>query len=571
MLTTQFFAMKIQRYMAEHGISESTLAKVAAKAFENGSRNPTAWRRQALSEQDVLASKMVNDPLRQYMFCSPGEGAVALVLARGARIGELTHEAGLSALGGVPHAALRLLRGVQPVDPDGLARRRRPPRRRRPRSSRPASARRTSTSRSCRTPSPAPRSCISPRPGSAGRGAGGADPERRDADRRPAPGQHGRRLPRLRRADRRLRPAPGARSRPAASRRRRRPADPRPGTRRLHPGLRGTRSERVHRPQHVSDTGALARSRRLVLPELLGHGRAGARRSAGAGLRRHRAHACRTARPRGAAGLGAGRPRRPAGDRVALLLHNGFEFPESLLACHRLGGVRRARSTSGWRRTRSPTSSATPAPSPSSPATRPDGLATAAAVELEVGPAYEAAIADVRAGGAGRRSHEHDPAMLCYTSGTTGRPKGAILSHANLVAATLSWIHEMRAGADDVWLSGQPLFHIGGINGLLPFLALGATSILLPTTGFDPDGRIGLIEAARGDHVHLRPHAVGRRLRQPGGRGHGSRAPAGRDVGRLAGAGLHARADGADLPGRGHRQRLRPDGDVRRHDAAQGA
>ncbi len=89
MLTTQFFAMKIQRYMAEHGISESTLAKVAEKAFENGSRNPNAWRRQALSEAEVLASKMVNDPLRQYMFCSPGEGAVALVLARGSRIREL--------------------------------------------------------------------------------------------------------------------------------------------------------------------------------------------------------------------------------------------------------------------------------------------------------------------------------------------------------------------------------------------------------------------------------------------------------------------------------------------------
>jgi acetyl-CoA C-acetyltransferase len=83
MLTTQFFAMKIQRYMAEHGISESTLAKVASKAFANGALNENAWRRQPLSEEDVLASKLVNDPLRQYMFCSPGEGAVALVLARG--------------------------------------------------------------------------------------------------------------------------------------------------------------------------------------------------------------------------------------------------------------------------------------------------------------------------------------------------------------------------------------------------------------------------------------------------------------------------------------------------------
>jgi acetyl-CoA acetyltransferase len=90
MLTTQFFAMKIQRYMAEHGISASTLARVASKAFDNGSRNPMAWRRTPLGEEEILASRMVNHPLTQYMFCSPGEGAVALVLARGRRIKELT-------------------------------------------------------------------------------------------------------------------------------------------------------------------------------------------------------------------------------------------------------------------------------------------------------------------------------------------------------------------------------------------------------------------------------------------------------------------------------------------------
>jgi acetyl-CoA acetyltransferase len=86
MLTTQFFAMKIQRYMADHGISSSTLAKVASKAFHNGSLNPNAWRRRPLSEDEVLASKMVNTPLTQFMFCSPGEGAVALVLARGGHV-----------------------------------------------------------------------------------------------------------------------------------------------------------------------------------------------------------------------------------------------------------------------------------------------------------------------------------------------------------------------------------------------------------------------------------------------------------------------------------------------------
>jgi acetyl-CoA C-acetyltransferase len=85
MLTTQFFAMKIQRYMSDHGISRSTLAKVAAKAFANGSLNPNAWRRMPLSETQVLESRMVSTPLTQYMFCSPGEGATALVLARGDR------------------------------------------------------------------------------------------------------------------------------------------------------------------------------------------------------------------------------------------------------------------------------------------------------------------------------------------------------------------------------------------------------------------------------------------------------------------------------------------------------
>jgi acetyl-CoA C-acetyltransferase len=81
MLTTQYFGMKIQRYMHEHGISREVLAKVAAKAYRNGAMNPNAWRRTPLSEEQILDSPLVADPLTQYMFCSPAEGAVALVLA----------------------------------------------------------------------------------------------------------------------------------------------------------------------------------------------------------------------------------------------------------------------------------------------------------------------------------------------------------------------------------------------------------------------------------------------------------------------------------------------------------
>ena len=80
MVTTQFFGMKVQRYMHEYGISQRTLALVAEKAYRNGSRNPNAWRRTPISAEEILASGPVNDPLTRYMFCSPGEGAAALVL-----------------------------------------------------------------------------------------------------------------------------------------------------------------------------------------------------------------------------------------------------------------------------------------------------------------------------------------------------------------------------------------------------------------------------------------------------------------------------------------------------------
>ncbi len=82
MVTTQFFAMKIARYMHDHGITEQTLAKVAAKAFRNGSLNPNAWRRSPIGEDQILSSRMLNHPLTQYMLCSPDEGAAAVVVCR---------------------------------------------------------------------------------------------------------------------------------------------------------------------------------------------------------------------------------------------------------------------------------------------------------------------------------------------------------------------------------------------------------------------------------------------------------------------------------------------------------
>ncbi|MCW2498442.1 MAG: Propanoyl-CoA C-acyltransferase [Frankiales bacterium] len=82
MLTTQFFGLKAQRYLHDHDLDPAILSTIAAKSFRNGALNPNAWRRTAISEQDIASSTMVSHPLTQYMYCSPGEGAVALVLCR---------------------------------------------------------------------------------------------------------------------------------------------------------------------------------------------------------------------------------------------------------------------------------------------------------------------------------------------------------------------------------------------------------------------------------------------------------------------------------------------------------
>jgi acetyl-CoA acetyltransferase len=89
MLTTQFFGNKINRYMSLHGITATTLARVAEKAFQNGAKTPHAWRREPVGLNTILNSQMVSDPLTKFMFCSPAEGGAALVLASDRKMREL--------------------------------------------------------------------------------------------------------------------------------------------------------------------------------------------------------------------------------------------------------------------------------------------------------------------------------------------------------------------------------------------------------------------------------------------------------------------------------------------------
>jgi len=82
-------------------------------------------------------------------------------------------------------------------------------------------------------------------------------------------------------------------------------------------------------------------------------------------------------------------------------------------------------------------------------------------------------------------AEDDDPLLLVYTSGTTGKPKGALLTHANCFWTNLSFDRVAGLGADDVVLQVLPQFHVGGWN-VQPLLAWwkGATVVLEPA--FDP-------------------------------------------------------------------------------------
>jgi fatty-acyl-CoA synthase len=248
-----------------------------------------------------------------------------------------------------------------------------------------------------------------------------------------------------------------------------------------------------------AQTGSdLDRSRRLTVPELVARS---ARRAPDAP-----ALACEQDRrtfgeleersERLAAALGA-RGVEP-GDHVAMLQYNGIEFVEAFLAIQKLGACA---VPVNFRLSREEVDYVLADSGATLAIADPELAPRAGAVEtIVVGPDYEEALA---AAPPERRAHEvmgEDLAFLMYTSGTTGRPKGAMLSHQNLVVNTTNWLYEVGARPDDVWLSGLPLFHIGGLNGILPFLHLGALAVIEPSGGFDPAQSIARL--AR-DHVSM--------------------------------------------------------------------
>ncbi|HPX36683.1 MAG TPA: fatty-acid--CoA ligase FadD5 [Mycobacterium sp.] len=98
------------------------------------------------------------------------------------------------------------------------------------------------------------------------------------------------------------------------------------------------------------------------------------------------------------------------------------------------------------------------------------------------------------------------PALIMYTSGTTGHPKGAVLTHANLAGQSMTAIYTNPPElGHDVGFVGVPLFHIAGIGMLLPAMTLGAPTVIYPLGAFDPGDLLDVLEAEKVTGIFLVP------------------------------------------------------------------
>ena len=86
-----------------------------------------------------------------------------------------------------------------------------------------------------------------------------------------------------------------------------------------------------------------------------------------------------------------------------------------------------------------------------------------------------------------------DVAVIMYTSGTTGRPKGAMLTHGNIAWNNVNALHAIDMGADEIGLVVAPLFHIGGLNVTTLLIWQKGGEIVLHRS-FDPAAALRTIE-----------------------------------------------------------------------------
>jgi fatty-acyl-CoA synthase len=189
------------------------------------------------------------------------------------------------------------------------------------------------------------------------------------------------------------------------------------------------------------------------------------------------------------------------GDRVAYLGPNHPSYLETLFAAGTLGAVfvplntRLAGPEIGYQLSDSGARALVYGPSHAGLVAGLPG-STDVRTYVEVGAEYEQLLAESPAEPIDEPVTPDDTCIIMYTSGTTGRPKGAMLTHGNLTWNAINVLVDTDLITDERALVSAPLFHTAGLNMLtLPVLLKGGTCVLVEA--FEPNATFDLIEQHR--------------------------------------------------------------------------
>lgn len=224
-------------------------------------------------------------------------------------------------------------------------------------------------------------------------------------------------------------------------------------------------------------------------------------------------------------GLGIG-----AGDRVAVLMGNGFAWHEVMFAITSIGAVcvpvnvllmgREVNHVTSDCGARALIADRVAQPALAELSALPDTLVRVGMFETPQGRVwhdYERLIAAGAETRPARQPSPIDPAMMYYTSGTTGLPKGALHSHGGVLWNTVHQITDAGLTRDDVYLLVPSLSWSAGFHDItLALMSIGGRVAMLPTGGLTIDGIVDAVAREGATHTLLVPTLLKQLIATPG-------------------------------------------------------